>query len=103
MGLREMAALVASIAMRPCTGALFLLVIAWGLGLLPAGILATFAMGFGTASFNLIVAGSGFGAHALMVASGSGTRISPLVSPVAQILAGLVVILASGGMIALYL
>jgi nickel/cobalt exporter len=103
MGLREMAALVASIALRPCTGALFLLVIAWGLGLLPAGILATFAMGLGTASFNVIVAGSGAGAHAMMSVLGGGSRLSPLVSPVAQLSAGLIVVAASAGMLVLYL
>lgn len=47
---REMAILVASIAVRPCTGALFLLVIAWRFQILPAGVLATFTMGLGTAA-----------------------------------------------------
>ncbi|MBV7380030.1 nickel/cobalt transporter [Maritimibacter dapengensis] len=103
MSLREMAALVGSIAIRPCTGALFLLVIAWSLGLLPAAILATFAMGLGTASFNLIVAGSGFGAHSLLSVVGTSARISPLVSPVAQLTAGLIVVAASVGMLVLYI
>lgn len=56
---REAAALVTSIAIRPCTGALFVLVIAARFDAFAAGCLAVLAMGLGTASFNLIVAGGG--------------------------------------------
>jgi len=98
MSLREMVALVLSIALRPCTGALFLLVIAWRLHILPAGIFATFAMGLGTASFNLMVAGSGLGLHVALSHLGVG-RISTLFSPLTQLFAGLLVIAASGGML----
>lgn len=57
---REVAALILGIAIRPCTGALFLLAISFGLGIPLAGILATLAMGLGTAAFNLIaIAGGG--------------------------------------------
>lgn len=56
---RDALAIVASIAIRPCTGALFLLVIAWRLDVFAIGCLAVLAMGIGTASFNVMVAGSG--------------------------------------------
>ncbi|NDK34987.1 hypothetical protein [Rhodovulum sulfidophilum] len=51
---REAAALILSIAIRPCTGALVLLTIAFGLRIPLAGILATLAMGAGTAALNAI-------------------------------------------------
>lgn len=51
--------------MRPCTGALFLLVIAWRLDIFAVGCLAVVAMSLGTASFNLIVAASGVAARRL--------------------------------------
>lgn len=63
--LRDIAALIASIAIRPCTGALFLLVIAARFDVFAVGVLAVIAMGFGTALFNLTIAGSGVIAHHL--------------------------------------
>ncbi|APX10887.1 hypothetical protein BWR18_03655 [Tateyamaria omphalii] len=62
---KEAAAIVASIAMRPCTGALFLLVIAWRLDIFAVGGLAVVTMGLGTAAFNLIVAASAVAARHL--------------------------------------
>ena len=70
---REAAALVVSIAIRPCTGALFVLVIAARFDAFAAGCLAVLTMGLGTASFNLIVACGGILArHVAMVGQGSG-------------------------------
>ncbi len=46
---REIAAVIVAAGIRPCTGALILLVFALSQGLLPAGIGATFAMALGTA------------------------------------------------------
>ena len=56
---RDAAVLVGSIAIRPCTGALFVLVIAARFDAFAAGCLAVLTMGLGTAAFNLIVAGGG--------------------------------------------
>lgn len=72
-----------SIAFRPCTGALFVLVIAARFDAYAAGCLAVLTMGLGTASFNLTVAGGGslarrftlIGQHA---GSDNGLRLSAL-------------------------
>lgn len=56
---REAIALVASIALRPCTGALFVLVISARFDVFAAGCIAVLAMGLGTSATNLCVAGGG--------------------------------------------
>jgi ABC-type nickel/cobalt efflux system permease component RcnA len=56
---RNAAAIIASIAIRPCTGALFVLVIAARFDAFVAGCLAVLAMALGTAAATLSVAAGG--------------------------------------------
>lgn len=70
---REAVALVISIAIRPCTGALFLLVIAARFDIFTVGILATLTMGLGTALFNILAASSGVAARQLAYVGGAAS------------------------------
>jgi len=75
--LRDAVMLVGAVALRPCTGAIFLLIITARMGIGAAGIAGAFAMGLGTASVTVAVAMASVtmreGILAQM-AGGTGTR-----------------------------
>lgn len=80
-------ALIGAMAARPCTGAIFVLVIAWRMGLPGAGAAAALAMGLGTAAFTALVGWLAVGSRdaAFLSAGGGGAR---LLAPSLQIAAG---------------
>ena len=96
---REAAVLIAGIAARPCTGALFVLIITWQMGIAMAGIAGAFAMALGTASVTIAVglAALGLRGSALALFSGSG-RVAQVV-PLLEICAGFLIALIASGLL----
>lgn len=62
---REQLAVVVAVGLRPCSGALVVLVFALSQGVLPAGIAAVFLMGLGTAITVAALASLAVGAKGL--------------------------------------
>lgn len=85
---RDTVVLVGSIAIRPCTGAIFLLVIAWQMDIRTAGAAAVIVMGLGTAAFTSLVAVSTVTARRMSLIPAAKFLVVGQVLPVLQILAG---------------
>jgi ABC-type nickel/cobalt efflux system permease component RcnA len=89
--------------MRPCTGALFVLVIAARFDAFAVGCLAVVTMGLGTAVFNLTVATSGVAARRLARLGARGNDGIQTVSAVLHVAGGILIIAVSLGMLLPYL
>lgn len=96
---KEALVLIAGIAIRPCTGALFVLVITWQMGIALAGIAGAFAMALGTALVTITVGlaalGLRGGALALFARSGRAVQFVPIL----EIGAGFLVVLVASGLL----
>lgn len=90
--LRDAAILVGSIAMRPCTGAVFLLVIAWQVEIRLAGAAAVVVMGLGTALLTSLVAVSSVAARGISWAAADRMSAMALALPAFQALAGILIV-----------
>ncbi|MEM6974144.1 MAG: hypothetical protein AAF577_15200 [Pseudomonadota bacterium] len=88
---RDTVALVFSIAIRPCTGALFLLVIAWQMDIAAAGAAAVMVMGLGTATTTGLVAVSSVAARALTRTASQRLGVLAVTLPALQLVSGLAV------------
>lgn len=96
---KECLALIASIAIRPCTGALFVLLITWQMGIGAVGIAGAFAMALGTATVTVAVGIGAAGLRGGLIGSLTGSRFATQVLPAIEVTAGLVVVLLSGGLL----
>ncbi|WP_163846722.1 nickel/cobalt transporter [Pseudooceanicola aestuarii] len=100
---REAVLLIGAIAMRPCTGALFLMVLTWRMDILGAGIAGTFAIGLGVAMFTVTIA-----LLSVFLRAGTAERLSAALPgalrprrtlALLELLAGALIAIASGQLV----
>ncbi len=97
--LREALVLIGGIAARPCTGALFVLILTWQMGIAPVGIAGAFAMALGTATITTLVGWTSFGLRGGLLASASATRFATVLAPTIELVAGLMIVVVAGGLL----
>ncbi|WP_170379021.1 nickel/cobalt transporter [Ruegeria atlantica] len=97
--LREALLLIAGIAARPCTGALFVLILTWQMGIAMVGIAGAFAMALGTAMVTTLVGWTSFGLRGGLLASASATRFASVLAPTIELVAGLTIAVIASGLL----
>ncbi|CEJ15166.1 High-affinity nickel-transport protein [bacterium YEK0313] len=101
---RETMAIVLGVGLRPCSGAVLVLVFAMAQGIVPAGIVSAFAMAVGTAITVAAIAMLASGAKGLAVRlAGARTGLSTLALSAAEVAAAVVVVLFGLGLLTGYL
>jgi nickel/cobalt transporter (NicO) family protein len=98
---RDAALLVAGVAIRPCTGALFLLILTWQLGIGGAGIAGTFAMGIGTATVTIAAALMAVWAREGALAGLASGRVGQAL-PVLELAVGLLIVIVAAAQLAAF-
>ncbi|WP_170782901.1 nickel/cobalt transporter [Ruegeria lacuscaerulensis] len=96
---KEAALLIAGIAARPCTGALFVLILTWQMGIAMVGIAGAFAMALGTATVTTLVGWTSFGLRGGFLASASATRFAQVLAPTIELVAGLLIAVIASGLL----
>ncbi|WP_299729981.1 hypothetical protein [uncultured Tateyamaria sp.] len=92
---KDAAAIIASIAIRPCTGAVFLLILCFALGIPWAGIAGAIVMGLGTAGVTVLVALAAVGTRRSALAGFSGAGAVRAMALVEVVAGGLIALVAT--------
>ena len=91
---RDVVMLVVGIGLRPCTGAVFVLVAAWRMGLVWVGAGAAVAMALGTGAFISLVALSAAGARGATLFAAGASHARVLI-PILQLVTGVAILLVA--------
>lgn len=94
----EMAGVVAAASVRPCSGALLVLLLSWQMGMFWAGILGAYAMGLGTAGVTVTLAlAAGAGRAGLMRTADS--RAAPRLAALIEGATGLLLVVIAAALL----
>lgn len=95
-GVKEVAILIGAVAIRPCTGALFVLILTAQMGVFWAGVLGTVSMAIGTACVTIAVAVAAVGLRRGALAGWAQSAALARAQPILELAVGaLVTVLAT--------
>ncbi len=97
--LRDALLLIFGIAIRPCTGALFVLIVTWKMGVAMAGVAGAFAMALGTASVTVAVGIAATGFRGGLMRSIASVGALAWIMPLLEVAAGCVVVALAIGLL----